>query len=411
MLQNIKVDVIYYFTSTDFEMEFNLCGCCRMRLLTEKAEDRKEFVHMLSRAVSRSRVIICCGPLFGDSGLINGVAKAIGKSMVNADRDAFGIKDSAEIKIIDGSMPLVTSDGIFGGCIIESGPQAIIMLSESKAVRKNLLSTLIHPYIEELSVTPIKTDSDAPEEQTASSEAETVPPASIEAPAVCEQEPAQTAEGIAEEAESEEPTAATEETAETLQEQEEETTAEENENAESEAQTDEYINAQEPEDVEAEAVEDNDVISAAEVDEAESEKDDDTAAIEVKPAADTQCDILFEAENIPEPEPEHQTDDFNFDDIADGLYIEPQQVKFTKKHYYDVDYEAGADSYQYYAESDEVEYRPTFRLPILIITAVLLIAVLVLVYFLVFIPIRDGYTFGEYIREIFAVTKVGIRMP
>ena len=30
MFQNLKVDVIYYKTNTDFEMEFNLCGCCRM---------------------------------------------------------------------------------------------------------------------------------------------------------------------------------------------------------------------------------------------------------------------------------------------------------------------------------------------------------------------------------------------
>ena len=37
----MKVDVIYYKTNTDFEMEFNLCGCCRMRLLTDKAPDRK----------------------------------------------------------------------------------------------------------------------------------------------------------------------------------------------------------------------------------------------------------------------------------------------------------------------------------------------------------------------------------
>ena len=26
MIQNIKVDTIYYLTNSDFEMEFNLCG-------------------------------------------------------------------------------------------------------------------------------------------------------------------------------------------------------------------------------------------------------------------------------------------------------------------------------------------------------------------------------------------------
>ena len=58
MIQNIKVDTIYYLTNSDFEMEFNLCGCCKMRLLTDKAENAKNFVGLLSRAVSRSQVII-----------------------------------------------------------------------------------------------------------------------------------------------------------------------------------------------------------------------------------------------------------------------------------------------------------------------------------------------------------------
>lgn len=154
MLQNIKVDIIYYLTPTDFEMEFNLCGCCRMRLLTDKADSRKELIRALSRAVSRSRVIICCGPLFAENGLISNVAAAIDKKLVKADNKGFGIATDKEIDIIDGSLPLVTTDGIFGGCVIESGPQSIIMLSDNKSVRKALLSTLIHPYIEELSRLP-----------------------------------------------------------------------------------------------------------------------------------------------------------------------------------------------------------------------------------------------------------------
>ena len=170
MLQNIKVDIIYYLTPTDFEMEFNLCGCCRMRLLTDKVSDRKEFIHSLSRAVSRSRVMICCGSLFGESGLINGVAAAIGKNVVKADNNAYGIKEGGDIGIIDGSMPLVTPEGIFGGCIIESGPQSIILLSESKNIRKSIMTTLIHPYIEELSISPVrapqKTEETAEPQQT-----------------------------------------------------------------------------------------------------------------------------------------------------------------------------------------------------------------------------------------------------
>ena len=47
MFQNLKVDVIYYKTNSDFEMEFNLCGCCRMRLLSDKTPDKKTMIMSL----------------------------------------------------------------------------------------------------------------------------------------------------------------------------------------------------------------------------------------------------------------------------------------------------------------------------------------------------------------------------
>lgn len=50
MFYNIKSDIIYYKTATDFELEFNLCGTCRMRLLSDKMQDKKSFVHSLARA-------------------------------------------------------------------------------------------------------------------------------------------------------------------------------------------------------------------------------------------------------------------------------------------------------------------------------------------------------------------------
>ncbi|MCQ2450278.1 MAG: hypothetical protein MJ132_08880, partial [Clostridia bacterium] len=161
MIQSIKVDVIYFTIPTDFEMEFNLGGCCRMRLLADKANDGKDFIRSLSRAVSRSRVIICCGPLFGEVGLISRVATAIGRPLSKAENATFGIQGEQEIDIIDGSMPLVTKEGVFGGCVIESGPQSIILLTESKSVRKTLMGALIHPYIEGLSrksTTPAATE-------------------------------------------------------------------------------------------------------------------------------------------------------------------------------------------------------------------------------------------------------------
>lgn len=156
MIQNLKVDIIYHQTPSDFEMEFNLCGCCRMRLLSDKTTDKKTFIKALARDVARSRVIIGCGPLFGNDGLVSMVAKAIGAEPVVCDNKTYGINSNDYINIIDGSTPLVTADGYFGGCIIESGPQTIILLTENRAFRKSIMQNLIHPYIEEISYTPTK---------------------------------------------------------------------------------------------------------------------------------------------------------------------------------------------------------------------------------------------------------------
>ena len=162
MIQNLKVDIIYHSTPSDFEMEFNLCGCCRMRLLSDKTEDKKGFIKALARDVDRSRVIICCGPLFGDECIINTIATAIGNGLDLCNNTLYGIKSNDEIKIVRGSTPLVTPDGYFGGCIIESGPQTIIMLTENKAFRKAIMQNLIHPYIEEICYIPTSAPVAAP---------------------------------------------------------------------------------------------------------------------------------------------------------------------------------------------------------------------------------------------------------
>lgn len=150
MFQNFKTDIIYYNTATDFELEFNLCGCCRMRLLNDKCTDKKTLLASLSRAFSRSRVIILTAPLFDGSNIIKTVSVAIGKSVEEVDLAAFNINSTVDIEVTKGSVPLVTADGIFGGCIIESGPQTLIILTNNKSVRKTIMKDLIHPYIEEL---------------------------------------------------------------------------------------------------------------------------------------------------------------------------------------------------------------------------------------------------------------------
>ena len=182
MIKNIKVDLIYYTIGTDFEMEFNLCGCCRMRLLTDTVSNRTEFSKSLARGVSRSNIIIACGPVFGEKGLVSTVAKVTNIGTQTIDNSKYGIEDKSKINILKGSTPLVTSDGMFCGCIIENGPQVIILLTESKSLRKRVMKELVHPYISQWSyiasknnnVTPIthieiensKTDSSTDEQES-----------------------------------------------------------------------------------------------------------------------------------------------------------------------------------------------------------------------------------------------------
>ncbi len=152
MFQNLKTDIIYFNTPTDFELEFNLCGCCRMRLFNDKCTDKKSLLLSLSRAVSRSRVIIITAPIFSDDNVTSTVATAIGAGVEVIDNAAHNINSSSEIEVIKGALPLVTPDGIYGGCIIESGPQSLILLTDNKSVRKSIMKNLIHSYIEEIAI-------------------------------------------------------------------------------------------------------------------------------------------------------------------------------------------------------------------------------------------------------------------
>ena len=152
MIENIKVDIVYFKTATDFEFEFNLGGCCRMRLLNDKVKDQKSFVNSLARAVSRSQIILAVGPLFGEDGLISTTAAAISHKLVAVDNKAYGIASDSKIEIIEGAVPLVTREGYFGGCIVESGNQSIVVLTENRTVRKAIMKTLVHPYIEDMCI-------------------------------------------------------------------------------------------------------------------------------------------------------------------------------------------------------------------------------------------------------------------
>lgn len=333
MVQNLKLDVIYHKAPSDFEMEFNLCGCCRMRLLNDKTTDKKTFLKALVRDVARSRVIICCGPLFGADGLINMVGKAIGNGTSLCDNKTYGINSDEEINIINGSTPLVTPDGYFGGCIIESGPQTIILLTENKGFRKAIMQTLIHPYLEEISYIPGK-----------STVAEALPPEE-EIPTISPEDEAFITQPDAEYGSD---------------------SFEENAYEAAVAQTDEH-----------------------------------------------NIDFIMDNGNETEEAETTQIVEDKFDNAFDKMYTEvesPDEIKSRYKTPYvpsESDKLFISDS-QVNDDEKQTEGSNTRSLDITIIVLVLLIllAVLALAYFVVLKPITMGIGVGEYIKQIFGITKV-----
>ena len=147
MISNLKVDIIYYKTSSDFELEFNLSGCCRMRIFKDKVDSPKMLVNTLARDVSRSRIIILVTDLIGEKNGVEIVSSAIGYNYEPVDKLAHSIKSGDNIKAPKGALPLVSKTGQYGGCIIECGKQSIIMVSSDRSLRHEVMRTYIHQYI------------------------------------------------------------------------------------------------------------------------------------------------------------------------------------------------------------------------------------------------------------------------
>lgn len=368
MLQNIKVDIVYYKTNTDFEMEFNLCGCCRMRLLTDKAPDKKILVHDLARAVSRSRIIIITGPLFGEDGIIEIVARSIAKTLTEIDNGQYGISSDGKISIINGATPLVTPDGSFAGCIIESGPQSMVLLSDNKAVRKTVMKNLIHPYVEELYTMDLKAKTEKP----AVKSVQETPAVSAE---ITDISPA-----LAEEAEIGEPneTAAEEETA------AESRTTEEN-----------------PSDAEAEETTEATDEDGTQQSEEEQESADDADAQPLSSFSD-------KSENAQVSGGMRYTEE-DGGDSEEGVSEEDNQKEQTAKKREDNPrtYESESDDDFIFRGGEGFSKKSGFassgNLPILILSIALLIILAVLCYCIFYVPAKDGVSAAAYLQETFSI--------
>ncbi len=155
MLTNIKTEIIYYNIPTDFEFEFNLCNCCQMRLLTEQVNDHSNLFKALQRSFARSRIIIIIGDINNENNIIKTVSNAIGKKCTLIDKELYNLDADSNYEIPQNAVPLITENGILGGCILESGPQSMIFLTQDKSVRKELMKSLVNQYITDLSRFPI----------------------------------------------------------------------------------------------------------------------------------------------------------------------------------------------------------------------------------------------------------------
>lgn len=361
MLQNLKVDIIYYKTNTDFEMEFNLCGCCRMRLLTDKAADKKMLVHDLARAVSRSRVIIIAGKLSGEEGIIDITAKSIAKTVTEVDKGKYGIKSEESVGVINGATPLVTPDGEFGGCVIESGPQSMILLPDDRELRKTVMKTLIHPYIEELCTMEIKAKAKNTEPEIATVIAPPEPQA-YEMP-----------------------------------EEKDKTDADINE---AESCIEENLQKEETADVE--------VTEKAQDDTAEPESETETEVTENKPLSDFSSKpygVTLEGGMS------FETDDYRAtaESVEGGenseLLIEPESFKKNRLGRYNHSFESeqNDDSPDTTPDRSEEKHKSVFsgNIPILIISVLLLVVLAVLCYCIFYVPAKDGVSASAYISETF----------
>ncbi|MBR4909751.1 MAG: hypothetical protein IKZ47_00305 [Clostridia bacterium] len=379
MIKNIKVDIVYFMTATDFEFEFNLGSCCHMRLLNDKAKDKKTFVNSLARAVSRSQIIICCGPLFGEDGLIATAAAAISHGLKTVDNAAYGISSQSSVQIIDGGVPLVTPEGYFGGCVIESGNQSIILLTENRTVRKSIMKTLIHPYIEDMSImqSAEKIAAHKPEAPVRA----TIPPVITEAAPAAADTAAplvDTPDAAEEQTELPAEDAATEPAEDTAEEKVIETAAEQSEEPAEEPVEEEpvqqelFAESQTPQEEKYEA-------------ETASQEAPNEASQEESPENNSVHNIEFDY---------FDDDESGKDDPAAGSpqpEISPSEELFVQD------------------EEEEIPKSTKSNVLILIVAAILVVVIIALTYFLIYLPLKEGKTPAEYLYGIFNTSaRIGI---
>lgn len=147
MSADLKLEIIYFKQNADIELEFGLHGEYPLRLLTASSDEPRDFLKKLKRAVGRSTIILTVGG-FSDN-LPQILGRSVGAEPTAVDREKYDIHEpDGEIVMPRGAVPIAVN-GTYGGCVLESGAQSIIMLGENRRLRKKIVSSLVVPYIKE----------------------------------------------------------------------------------------------------------------------------------------------------------------------------------------------------------------------------------------------------------------------
>lgn len=149
MAKDVKIEILYYKSTTDVSLEFGLHGDCPLRILHSNCNSIEEFFKALKRAISRSEIILTVGGYSDEDYLPEFIACSISKKCITPDYRKQNIITKSKYPIPDGSVPLAPKSRLFGGFLIESGPQTIISLVDDRKIRLDIVNQFIVEYISE----------------------------------------------------------------------------------------------------------------------------------------------------------------------------------------------------------------------------------------------------------------------
>ena len=145
----IKIEFVYFRENNDPRLEFGIHGDYPMRILSSNCDDYKQYLNVLKKAVSRNNIIIVVGG-FADAGAIADITgRAVGRRTVKYDYQKLGFGNviNAPQKLPENCLPIIDNCGVFSGALLESGPQAIILINENSPDKVYVMKELIAPFI------------------------------------------------------------------------------------------------------------------------------------------------------------------------------------------------------------------------------------------------------------------------